>query len=163
MKKQMRILGLATCVALIGPGVAQADSHKGSVQGAVQMRPDFDAIDTDDDGRITEAELTAYMGARFDAADSDGDGMLSREELVTHMMTRQADRMARRADRMIDRYDTDGDGQLSRQEMQDRRQGGMMTRMDLDSDGAISREGFAKGYARHGDRRHGGKNRNADE
>lgn len=168
MKNITRITGLATCLALTGAIGVQADSHKAGmhgdgVQGAMQMRPGFDKIDTDGDGRITPAEMTAQMQARFKAADSDGDGMLSHEELVSGMMARQADRMARRADHMIDRHDSDGDDRLSLQEMQSRHQGGMMRRMDLDDDGAISREEFTEGHARHGSRHHGMDGRSTGE
>lgn len=159
MKIPKRSTGLATCLALACVSMAGAEGHT----GGMQMRPDFDEIDTNGDGRITPAEMTAHMQARFDAADTDGDGLLSRDEMVSRMMERQADRMARRADRMIERHDADGDGQISLDEMQAARQGGMMNRMDRDDDGAISREEFTSGSGRHGDGHHGGKGRNADE
>jgi Ca2+-binding EF-hand superfamily protein len=168
MKNVTRLTGLAACLALTGTIGVQAESHKSGMhghgaQGAMQMRPDFDAIDTDGDGRITPAELAAHMQTRLEGADSDGDGMLSRGELIAHMMARQADRMARRADRLIDRHDADGDGRLSLHDMQTRRQVGMMRRMDRNGDGAISREEFNDRHARAHDRRHGTKDRNAGE
>lgn len=163
MKNLKYLTGLATCLVLAGAIGGQAENHKGGMQGAGRMMPDFDAIDTDGDDRITPSEMTAHMQARFDAADSDGDGLLSRDELVSRMMEHQDDRMARRADRMIERHDADGDGQISLQEMQAARQDGMMERMDRDDDGTISREEFNRAAGRHGDGHHGRKGHNADE
>lgn len=168
MKNVMLITGLATIIAFAGPDRGTAASHKdgmhaGGMHGSMQMRPGFDEIDADGDGKITTEEMTMHMQSRFDGADSDGDDVISREELVRHMMARQTERMGQRADHMIERYDSDGDGALSMQEMRDRRSGRMMKRMDLDGDGAVSRAEFETGHGRHGDRHHGMKDRSADQ
>lgn len=159
MKIARLITGLATALALGGTGAALADRHN----GGTQMRPTFDALDTDGDGEITRAEMTAHMQSRFDRADADGDGALSREELITRMMARQAERIGRRADHMIDRHDADGDGHLGMQELQARRRGGMMARMDLDGDGTVSRAEFDDWHSQQGDRHHGMRGRKSGE
>jgi Ca2+-binding EF-hand superfamily protein len=159
MKNAKLITGLATVLALAGTGAVLAERH----DERAGMRPAFEEIDSDGDGRITQAEMTEQMQARFDGADADGDGALSREELITRMTARHAEKIGQRADRMIERTDADGDGQLSMQELQDGRQGAMMARMDRDGDGAVSRDEFAKGHARHGERHHGSRGGNAGE
>lgn len=168
MKNQMKLAGLAMCLALTGPGMVQADRHDRDGQhdgrhGAPQMRLGFDEIDTDGDGRITPDEMAARMQARFDGADSNGDGLLSREELVTHMMERRAERMGAYADHMIERHDADGDGQLGPQEMQGHRSGTMMDRIDADGDGAVSRAEFDDWHSARADRHHGMKGHHADD
>ena len=121
--------------------------------------PDFATLDADGDGSISEAELKALGDARFGAADADGDGLLTLEELVARIETRRAERMERRAERLIEARDENGDGVLSREEIGDRRAERMLERADRDEDGAISAEEFEEAMERRerGDRskRHG--------
>ena len=46
---------------------------------AAQKR--FAALDTDGDGKVSVAEVTAARTARLEAMDADGDGVISREEM----------------------------------------------------------------------------------
>ncbi len=71
------------------------------------------AVDADKDGKITEAELTAFRAAETKAADADGDGLLSAEELAALHVKAMTARATDMAARMVSRMDSDADGKLS--------------------------------------------------
>jgi len=145
MKNMVLIAGLATTMALGGLSAVEAANHKGGEHhGGMRMQHSFEDLDADGDGKITPEEMAGHMQARFEGADSDGDGALSRDELIARMTERQAERMAKYADHMIERHDANADGKLSMDEMRADRQGKMFKRVDTDGDGAISAEEFAK-------------------
>lgn len=153
MKNVMRIAGLATTLALIAPVASKAEPgevglHRTGTHRQMRMRPGFDRLDIDGEGRITVAEVSDRMRARFKGADSDGDGALSRADLVG---------------RMIARRDSDGDGQLDWREVQAMQSEGMMTRMDIDGDGAVSRDEVARRRAARHARQHGTRGRTTGE
>lgn len=135
--KNSILTGLLAAAIMIGGTVqGSADGHgKGHRMGAV---PSFEELDTNNNGRIEQAELAAHQKARFDRVDTDGDGVLSRDELAARMQGRMADRL----DRMMGRADADGDGMLSMAEMRNMGRGRMMARADTDGDGAISAAEF---------------------
>lgn len=104
------------------------------------MMLNFDAIDADKDGKITEAEIAAYHGARTAAIDTNGDGMLSAEELTAMQLQNMQERATRRAQMMIERFDSNRDGLLSAAEMlAGPSPARMFNRIDADGDGAISK------------------------
>ncbi|MBT9611746.1 MAG: hypothetical protein IV108_00600 [Burkholderiales bacterium] len=89
-----------------------------------RMDKGFEAMDTNKDGQVTEAEYRDYakarmerhrekakteMKARWDKADANGDGMLSREEAKgsSYVM------------KHFDAIDADKNGQVSEQEIAD--------------------------------------------
>lgn len=96
----------------------------------------FSQIDTDGDGRITQAEIDAFRSARVGAADASGDGALSLDEFDT--LYRELTR--RQMVRAFQNLDTDGDGTISPAEM-DARFGRLAERMDRNGDGALSLQG----------------------
>lgn len=147
MKNGMILAGLGAAIlaGAAGQGIAQ-DMQKAMGHG---MRPGFEELDADGDGKVTRDEMQAHMQARFGAADTDGDGKLSRAELSARIEARQAERRERRLDRMFDRHDTDGDGALSMDEMRGDRAGPMFSRLDADDDGAVSKEEFERMRERH--------------
>lgn len=123
MKRILIIGGFA--VLLAGGAALAQEGPRGGRMG-----------DTDNDGRVSQAEFTAAALARFDAVDANRDGTVSTEE-------RQAARDARRAQGREARF----------------------ARLDANSDGAISRAEFdtvADQRGERGDRgprggRHGGR------
>ena len=119
--------------------------------------PDFATLDVDGNGELTREELAARGADRFDAVDTNDDGLLSQSELEAQSRKRAADRAAR----MIERLDSNGDGQLSQEELTERRNvGRMFDRVDSDNSGTITqaefdaaRENFRERRGgRHGDK-----------
>jgi len=77
MKKLgMMVLILLGAVTLLGQNYALAKGPHGDMCGKAH----FDAMDTDKDGKISEAEHTAKCQNRFKAMDTDNDGFLTRDE-----------------------------------------------------------------------------------
>ena len=144
MNKTLLITGLT--MAIIAGGMTQTLAESGHGKG-----PSFEKFDTDGDGKITEAELSAHHEARFAKSDSDGNGSLSKGEAVA----RAAKRAAKYYDHMLEKHDEDGDGELSMAEMGKRHGGGMFGRLDKDGDGGISPEEFKAMKGKHG-KHHGG-------
>lgn len=116
-------------------------------------RISFKALDTNGDGKITQAEMDASKKARFAASDANGDGMLSADE----MAAQGKERMAKRIGRMIAKRDADGDGMLSFAEMGAGRDGNrLFMRVDANGDGAVTAQEFAEAKSKWRARR-GGK------
>lgn len=122
----------------------------------------FEEIDANGDGQITQDEITAHAAARFAAADTDGDGALSADELVAQREAQRAERMQKAAERMLERRDTNGDGRLTADEMGPRDGDRLFSRLDANEDGAISkeemeqaREKFEKRHGKWGEHRKG--------
>jgi hypothetical protein len=107
------------------PGRVPADADNDGVvtrheaQAFPRLSGDFDAADTNKDGKLDAAEMNAHrermrieMRARAEerwkAADTDGDGALSRAEAEASMP-----HMAQR----FETFDADADGKVSRDEM----------------------------------------------
>lgn len=146
----LAVFAMATTatVAIAAPD-GQMGQHRGMGPRAAMM--DFDAIDSDGDGKITAAEIKAHADQRFATADTNGDGFVDAAEMQVRMMAQAAARMEQRSARMVAAMDKDGDGKLSAEEMRAGPRAGrgansqdrlarMMTRLDRDGDGAISRE-----------------------
>ncbi|MCB1358496.1 MAG: hypothetical protein KDK53_19065 [Maritimibacter sp.] len=131
----------------------------------------FADLDSDGDGRITEAELTAradgLVAARMAAVDTDGDGSVTTEELTAALMAQiQArvdgragivgQRMGRQAadpaamvqtmvTRMMSVRDSNKDGVLSGDELSAQADiAALVDRFDTDDDNAWDAEEFAQ-------------------
>lgn len=131
------LLALGLAIATV-PVMAEAQGHKGP-------RINFEELDANSDGELTQTELDAHRLARFTSADADGDGALSKAELLARAKEGREDRAERRADRMIERLDANSDGKLSAEEMAARgegRRGNIFERLDADSSGTISKAEF---------------------
>lgn len=132
--KNTMFIGLiaATSIAIAGgAALARGDQDGASIN--------FETLDTDNDGRITQEEMQNRGAARLAAADTDGDGFLTEAELAAA----GAARAATFASRMIERLDTDADGQLSAAELQKPdRATRRFNRLDTDGDGGISQAEF---------------------
>lgn len=127
----------------------------------------FDAMDTNGDGFIDMAEVTAAQDARFAEADANGDGALDAAEMAAFHEARKAERADRRGHRAAQRFeavDTNKDGSISREEYDaavksgesrregwrakrhDKRQARMMERIDANGDGLIQKEELSGGF-----------------
>lgn len=152
----LTMAGLAT--ALVAT-TALADRGMGQQMGGERgMGPmaafDFAAVDADKDGKITEAELTAWRTAQVQALDADADGLISAEELAAQKMKDVATRIEARVKEMVARLDSDGDGKLSASELAARPlPQRLFERLDTDDDGAVSQAEFDAAKERMADRR----------
>jgi EF hand len=146
--------------ALIGAAftsatLAETGPNGHSERGAFLMQ-EFDAIDTDKDGNLSQAELAAHRAAQFAAADTNGDGMLGPEELTAWHEARMTAMLQERSARMIWRMDDNGDGSLSAEEMGEGPVEERFARIDTDDDGMISKaeaEAAGERFAEHRKRR----------
>ena len=163
MNRTKLISGM-TIIALLGTtAAAMARDDNGPKMGqrgaggpgGAMLIEQFDAIDADANGEITQAEIEAHAKARFDAADSDGNGSLSADELKAQAEERRAERMARMQERMIDRADENDDGEISFDEMKRAPMDKMFDRVDADDSGSLSKEELDEMAKRFADRRGG--------
>ncbi len=100
----------------------------------------FDAVDADKDGKITQAEVDAYRKAEVATADANGDGFMTADELAAMHLKHLTERATEMAGRMVADLDADADGKLSAAEMAARPvPARMFDRIDTDQDGAISK------------------------
>ncbi len=156
----MGVTAAALSTAL--PGASLAEGGPGAPDGALMLQR-FDQIDADKDGKVTEAEISAFRAQRFAAADADKNGSLSLEEMTAMQTAEMQDRIGQRAARMIAHLDGNADGQISAEEFAAGRGAkSPFQRADADGDGAISKaeaEDMAQRMAdrggKHG-RGHGG-------
>lgn len=157
--KKTTVLGSVTLAAMLAATLSTAVLAERGGMGPMGGMPmlDFDRLDADKDGKLTEAELKAAMTARLTEADADKDGKLSAEELMAMRDKMQAERKLARAKAMIERHDSDGDGFVSITEMEAAapNMGKMVSRLDDDGDGAISKDEMAAMQDHMGG--HGGK------
>ena len=140
MKRTTALTG-ALVLALVGASLPAMAQQQGDGQrGPRGPMFQFEDVDANSDGKITQDEITAHAAARFAAADTDGDGMLSQDEMIARMQAQRDERMAQGAARMIERRDTNGDGVLSAEEMAPRNTDRMFARLDANDDGEVSKE-----------------------
>jgi hypothetical protein len=157
---------LATLAAALVASTAMAERGPGR-DGARLQAPfaafDFAAVDANKDGKVTPEEIDAFRAAEIKAADTDGDGLMSAAELSAIHLKRMEGRANDMAQKMIERMDSDKDGKLSTAEMLARKAPkSMFERIDTDNDGALSEAEIAAAKDRMADRR-GGKNRRGGE
>lgn len=136
------LLALAIALAAV-PMMADARGDKGP-------RINFEEIDANSDGELTQAEFDAHRTARFTSADANGDGLLNKEEMLARARDGANERMTHRVERMIERLDSNDDGQLSEEELQARakgRRGDIFERLDADKSGSISKAEFEQAKA----------------
>jgi Ca2+-binding EF-hand superfamily protein len=151
---------LAVAALLMATVTSAALAERGGEGRGAMLLEDFDTMDADKDGKVTEAEISAHRLVAFKAADADADGLLSAAELVEMRKAREAMRAQRRAEHMIEKMDKDGDGNLSTTELTDMGSMPLFDRIDADQDGGISKAEaetalaeFREGRGRHD--RHG--------
>lgn len=127
----------AVGITALSPAFARSGDH-----GPRGPRINFEEMDLNGDGKITQEEMAEHRAAKFAAQDTDGNGMLSSEELTAALIERAKAHSEKRVERMIERRDADGDGQISLAELagDGDRADKFFSRLDADDDGAISSE-----------------------
>lgn len=146
-----------TAMAERGPGPDDGESR-----GPFSMQ-NFDTIDADKDGKITEAELDAFRKAEIASADTNGDGFMTAEELAGMHLKRLTERSTDMANKMVENLDADADGKLSAAEMTARPMPAkLFARIDADDDGAISKEEAQAAADRMAEGGHGKKKQRHD-
>lgn len=94
------------------PVIARAATPDGiAVHGEVMS-----AVDTNKDGKVSEAEWKAATDMRFSKSDTNGDGTVSREEMTAERDRADAEARKKRGDEIFKRADQDGNGKLSKAE-----------------------------------------------
>jgi hypothetical protein len=78
MRKTLIVIAAATLLPL---GVAVAGEGKDK---SGSMGPTFDTLDTNRDGRISQAEAATDSSIMFTSADANGDGYLDKKEFRAH-------------------------------------------------------------------------------
>jgi Ca2+-binding EF-hand superfamily protein len=113
---------------------APASAQQAQPSASSQPMPFFRAMDTDNDGAVTQQEFMAGHQKRqqnFSAVDQNNDGIISRDEF---MQAGQQRRQAR-----FQELDRDNNGQLTAEELQQHTVA-MFRAMDGNSDGRITPE-----------------------
>ena len=143
MKKLTMILA---ATALAFPAAAGAQSQMRGPQGDVSLSQmqqrsaeRFAALDANNDGRVTKAEMEAQRearrDARFDRLDTNDDGAISKAE----MDAAREQRAAKRTERMANR---EGDAAKVRGKRGNRMgkgmRGGGFDRLDANNDGSVT-------------------------
>ncbi len=158
MKNIVMMTSLMVAIAA-GATVAAGKEHG---HGGPGRHISFDNVDTNKDGKLTQAEMEAHMEARFNETDADNNGLVSPEELSARMAEKQSKRIDKRVRHMMDRKDANEDGQLSKEEMKPRFMAKMLKRADTDGDGALSKAEFEAVKAKHA-KRHKDKHKGDDQ
>jgi hypothetical protein len=81
MKTSKTLIGLAIA-ALIPLGASAADDYSKDKSGS--MHPKFEKLDTNGDGKISQAEASVDSNLVFSSADVNGDGYLDKSEWKSH-------------------------------------------------------------------------------
>lgn len=150
LKSNVTLSATVLAIALGGFAV-QADAKSG--EGRRDHRASFAELDSNGDGLVTEAELSAHRVARFASMDADGDGKVTAEELTAHHDAKISRKLAKRTAHMVNRFDADGDGALSQDELPQKGfMSKFMERADSNGDGALSQEEFETARAKMKDR-----------
>lgn len=129
---------LTTLAVSLAGGAALAQEDPGEGRGAMLLEL-FDSIDTDADGKLSQAELDAHHAARFAAADTNQDGKLDAAEISAEQLARFSERLEERTARMIENRDANGDGAISVDEIGEGPMQRHFARIDSDNDGMISK------------------------
>ena len=121
-------------LALAGTSVAQRMQRGGlGMMGAMGGEQLLREVDTDRDGRMTQAEIDAAVNARFARFDADSNGRMSLDEFgaLWADITRPA------AVRAFQFMDPNGDGSVTKAEV-DEKTSRLVQRFDRNGDGALS-------------------------
>jgi hypothetical protein len=126
------IVGQAV-TAHAGDGGWTRGGHGGGHGGPHGMMRMFDRFDTNEDGKVTRAEIEALIGGRVTDFDKDGTAGLSEAEFTQLFVSMMKDRIERR----FSRLDANDDGVIDAAELQ-KPATRMIRWIDEDGDDAVS-------------------------
>lgn len=89
---------------------------KSQPRGAEMLEARFDAIDTDDDGKISKSEYMAHCEKNFQLLDTNGDGVLTKREAqqnVMELMMEAKKKAIEKAEIHFNKIDINKDGRIS--------------------------------------------------
>ncbi len=171
----LAIAGIASAQPMAGPRAGMDDPHAGMDMDGHGMgmdghgrghgiEIDFKAIDTDNNGSLSRAELMARATARIGTADTNADGSLDKAELIAALpmpsgalmgvfAESPAERVAERILAITGNTET---GKVEVRVLAERRVNLLLATLDTDNDAAISQaEAEADmGHGWDGDRDH---------
>ena len=133
-------------------GVAGVSGYAMLPSAAVAGSPDtsFEAMDDNDDGKISPDEHFAAASRMFEKMDSNSDGKVTAAEMtaahprVTGKKAQKSDMTAAEKIKMLD---TDGDGVLTSEEHAAGARS-MFDKMDADKDGYLTKAELKTGHAK---------------
>lgn len=135
------------------------------------LRAQFDILDANGDGRVSQAEIQAILGRvayahlepadrqrildSFSGVDADGDGSITFDEYLTLFIDAQREDATGGLRYSFDQYDTDGDGYLTAEDFQrvseehgealtEQQAEAMIKMADANDDGRVSFEEFCE-------------------
>ena len=159
--KTLSMVALAGLTAAALTTAAMAERGPGPIDGPEGHGPfsmqNFDLIDADKDGKITQVEIDAFRKAEVASADANSDGFMTADELAAMHLKQLTARAQDMAAKMVERLDADSDGKLSAAEMAARPMPDkLFARVDTDADGAITKDEAQAAADRMADMREGG-------
>ncbi|WP_169337232.1 EF-hand domain-containing protein [Psychromonas ossibalaenae] len=106
-----------------------------------KQRPTFAQLDSNDDGQLSRDDLQGRLLADFDKIDTDGSGMISQAEFEAFKSERKGKSGKHHKRQTFAQLDSNNDGQLSRDDVQGRLLANF-DQIDTDGSGMISQAEF---------------------
>jgi Ca2+-binding EF-hand superfamily protein len=151
MNKTLLTFSLVAATAMFGQDRGRRGDF-GPPGGFMRMNPALAALDADQDGTVSAAEL-ANAAAALKSLDKDNDGKISAEEMRPRMGGRggpggpggpaPAGRDPEEMVKSLMEFDKNSDGVLTKDELPERMQG-MIARADTDNDGKLTKDELTK-------------------
>jgi Ca2+-binding EF-hand superfamily protein len=150
-KSTLTTLTLAAALAAsIATMVPAQDRPQRPFGGPMMGLPAFSAIDTNNDGVASPAEIKAYEAAQIKGLDANGDGFLTADEIAAQMTRVATERMTASVTAKFAQIDPKGDGKITiaEAEAQPMPMSRLLDRMLKMGDGKITKETFDAMQAR---------------
>ena len=135
---------LAASIATMVPAQDRPQPPMGPMGGPMMGLPAFSAIDTNNDGVATPAEIKAYEAAQIKGLDANGDGFLTADEIAAQMTRMMTAHMTANVTAKFAQIDPKGDGKITiaEAEAQPTPVSMMLDRMLKMGGGKITKEAF---------------------
>jgi Ca2+-binding EF-hand superfamily protein len=127
-KLSLTALVIGSGLALAGSVMAGSDCHMGKGAGRMSQ------LDTNQDGKVSLAELIESKQSWLREVDGNKDGVVTAAEIQSRFQARRADHISK----LFAEQDSNKDGSISREES--RMPARWFARMDANSDGKLTRE-----------------------